>query len=163
VTETNLAARLGSDTGIKIINELIFHFRASAVVSSLKLTTRLLRFSLGEEKFVEMLNEFFSQSNPDLFPFRVALEFSDFVGSLNLQVPFLEELLAFEVATIKTISDNQVRDVKFRYNPFPVIRSLNDNEMPEEQNNPVKFTITIKPDEAFEEAEMLALKSVLHN
>lgn len=159
----DLVRELGDDKGIKIINELIFHFRASAVVSSLKLTTRLLRFSLGEENFNELLKEFFNNSKPDLFPFRVALDFSDFLGSKNPDVPFLEDLVSFEVATIKTISDDRVREVKFSYNPFPVFRSLNNNELPEEQTDPVKFIITIKPDESIEESDLLALKSVLHS
>jgi len=74
------------DKGIAIVKDLVFHFRASLLVSMFRLTTRLLRLSVGEEVFNIYIADFFSSALPELLPVILAEQFSDYVISLPLEV-----------------------------------------------------------------------------
>lgn len=161
--ETSLANKLSTDKGTSIINELIFHFRASSVVTTLRRSTRLIRLTMGEEKFNELLLDFFKKTNPELFPFKAAMKFAEYVMKANLEVLYLDKILGFEIATLKTLADEKDREVIFNFNPFPVFRSLNDYELPERQDADLAFALEIKPDKKVSNLEMLKLQAAFHD
>ena len=109
---------------MKIINELIFHFRASAIVSSLKMTTRLLKLSLGEEKFNADLSDFFAKSDSHLFPYATAKQFAEYLVEKDYKIKYLYGVLDFEMAAMTTAIDDTTRKVEFDFNPLPVFRGV---------------------------------------
>lgn len=152
-----------NESGVKIIQELIFHFRASAVVNTLKFSCKLMRLHLGNDHFETILKDFFSQSNPELFPFKVATSFAEFLKQQELNVPLLDKILSFEVSTLQTLTDKKARTIDFPYNPFPVFESLSENKMPELKNENVVYNVEIKPDEETTAKDLLKLNAVFHN
>ncbi|MEP6748199.1 MAG: DUF692 family multinuclear iron-containing protein [Bacteroidota bacterium] len=163
VPESGLSVTLQQDNGIKIINELIFNFRASMVVTALKLSTRLLRLSLGTNLFTEHLKGFFAQSNPGVFAFAVAEKYAVYLEDAALEMPYLYELVAYEMAALNTLIDSEARSVKFSYNPFPVFRSLINGQLPEAQSSNMPFVLNIEPDEQHSDNESLNYYAVYHN
>jgi|KBSSwiStaDraftv2_1062776.scaffolds.fasta_scaffold46706_4 uncharacterized protein (UPF0276 family) len=161
--DNDLSIAFSNDDGLKIINELIFHFRASMVVSTLKLSTRLLRLSLGTESFTESLKSFFANSTPERFAYAVAKKYAGYLKDMEYQIPYLYKLVEFEMASLHTMIDNKVRKVHFDYNPFPVFRSLSDFQMPAEQDIKMDFVLTIKPDELPTNKDSFHFDSVFHN
>lgn len=160
---SKLSEEISSDKGIKIISEIIFNFRASSVVSTLKMSSRLMRMTLGEKKFRKILEDFFIAADPELFPFKTALKFSAYVKKLHLDILYLDKILEFEVSALKTLHDSKERKVRFFYNPFPVFRELINKKLPERQEFSSNYLLAIKPDEMVTDSEFLKLKSIFHD
>jgi uncharacterized protein (UPF0276 family) len=158
-----LLIELSEDKGLKIINELIFHFRASMIVTTLKFTTRLLRLSLGAELFSENLKKFFANSTLEIFAFAVAQKYAQYMKDMKYKIPYLYKILEYEMASLNTIIDNKSRSVEFDYNPFPVLRSLSKSELPQEQDNEMPFVLEITPDQIISNNESINFNSVYHN
>jgi len=158
-----LPVELSEDKGLKIINELIFHFRASMIVTTLQLTTRLLRLTLGTELFSEHLKKFFVSSTPEVLAFAAAQRFEQYLEAANFRIPYLDKILEYEMASLHTMIDNRSRSVEFNYNPFPVLRSLSNSELPPKLDNDVPFVLEIKPDEDCRSSESFSFSSVYHN
>lgn len=157
------AKDFSEDDGVKIINELIFHFRASAIVSSLKMTTRLLQLSLGKEEFESLLNEFFAKTDPHLFPFAAAKQFAEFLVEKNYEIEYLYGVLDFEMAAMTSAIDNRTRKVEFDFNPLPVFRELIDFKMPQAQDAKMNFVLEIKPDELTDKSDLLRFQTLYNN
>lgn len=119
--------------------------------------------TLGEKKFRRILEDFFIAANPELFPFKTALKFSEFVNRLHPDILYLDKILEFEVATLKTLHDSKARNVRFNYNPFPVFRELINNKLPERQEFSFNFLLKIKPDKKITDSEFLKLESIFHD
>ena len=83
----DLAKELADDKGLTIIKDMVFNFRASVLVSMLKLTTRLLRLSVGEALFDNYINDFFDNTYPDLLPVKVAEQFAVYAAFKKYQSP----------------------------------------------------------------------------
>lgn len=161
---TELGEKLKNDKGIQIFRELLFHFRASIIVSTLKLSSRLLRLSLGEKEFVSLINKFMEEYFPENFPFVVAVQFANFLRKQNLSVKYLDDILEYEETTIKVSSDNTPRTIYFDYNPLPLLRALSNSKLPEESLEAIKMEIEIKPDEQVENPnDLFKLNSVYHS
>ena len=131
--ESILADELLQDKGVAIVKDLVFHFRASLLVSMFKLTTRLLRLSVGEEVFNIYVEDFFSSVFPELLPIILAEQFSVYVTSNRFKVPYLLQIMEYELATIHTAIDKQTRHIKFNFDPLPVMAALEKAELPGEQ------------------------------
>jgi uncharacterized protein (UPF0276 family) len=162
-TGNGLAKEFSNDKGVEVIKELIFHFRASAIVSSLKMTTRLLKLSLGEEKFNAELSDFFAKSDSHLFPYAAAKKYAEYLIEKNYKIKYLYGVLDFEMAALTTAIDDTARKVEFDFNPLPVFRELIDFKMPGEQDTEMNFIIEIKPDELTDKSDLLKFKSLYNN
>jgi len=159
---SKLSEDISSDRGIKIIKDIIFNFRASSIVSTLKMSSRLMRMTLGEKKFRRILEDFFITANPELFPFKTALKFSEHINKLHPDIIYLHKILEFEVASLKTLHDSKARNVRFSFNPLPVFRELISNKLPEAQEFSSDFLLKIKPDKKITASKFLKLKSIFH-
>ncbi len=159
-----LSEILISDPGIQIFRELLYHFRASIIVTTLKLSTRLLRLSLGEIIFENLIKKFMDEYYPEDFPFVVAEQFSQFIRNQSLDVKYLNDILIYEETTIKVTSDKIPRTVHFNYNPLPLLKALSMTKLPAEALDGFNVEIEITPDEQVKnQDEMFTLHSVLHN
>ena len=136
---------LRSDPGIGIVRRLIREFRASSVVSVLRLTSRLLMLALGPDVFRSILDDFWSRTPPEHYASTEAEAFARYLDELHLQVPHLADVLAFERAILATLIDDQPRVVTFGWNPLPLLRALAEGHLPSDAAELGDFEIEITP------------------
>jgi len=152
---------LAGDPGVRVIRGLIEEFRASAIVGTLRLTSRLLMIALGPIAFRTVLYDFWSKVPPQLYGSLEAEAFGRYLMSIDLQVPHLAKVLEFEQATIATLTDDRPRIVRFDVEPMPLLRALAEGRAPDETGAAGSFEIELtsdspfsggsfQPDEAFE-------------
>jgi uncharacterized protein (UPF0276 family) len=148
-TQGRLVRELTTDPGISLLRGLVEELRSSTVVSTLKLTSRLLLLSLGPERFREFLQDYLRTSTPRLFASDEVERFSSYVDAASLEVPFLHEVLAFERATLATLMDGEAREAEFDFEPISVLRALAEGRLPG-QATPGRFRIRVTGDEAID-------------
>jgi uncharacterized protein (UPF0276 family) len=161
--ESKLSKELLKDGGIAIIKDLVFNFRGSVLISIMKLTTRLLRLSVGEERFNQYVVDFFDTTAPELLPVILAEQFAVYIVLKDLRVRYLEKILEYELFTIYTAIDKQARSVSFSFDPAPVMEALENLQLPAEQviGKSVKLQIVYQQPEFTSEA--LSFSPVFHN
>ena len=125
-----LAARLSGDPGIPVMQHLIREFRGSVLFRTLKFTCRLLLLHLGDEKFIGLLHRYWKESAPQLFGSEEAFHFGEFLRCESWDIHGLDQVLDFELATIRTLLDGETRVVRFPFDPLPVLRALGESRMP---------------------------------
>jgi hypothetical protein len=158
-----LAKELLNDKGIAIIKDMVFNFRGSVLISMLKLTTRLLRLSAGEDFFNKCVNDFFDQVFPELLPVVMAGQFSTYIKSNHIEVPYLEKVLEYELASIYTAIDKQDRSVSFDFDPQPVFAALENAKLPAEQPEDKSVILQVVFDESSLKSELPGFIPVAHN
>lgn len=141
-----LADELARDPGIEIIRRLIAEFRASMLVSSARLTSRLLMLALGPDVFRAILQDYWSKHSPHAFAASEALAFLAYLEAVQLQVPRLHEIVAYEKAAIETLLDGEARVVRFGVDPLPMLRALAEGRLTEIPGAPGEYEIEITPD-----------------
>ncbi len=143
---SDLASELSGDPGVDLVNKLICEFRASMVVSVLRLTSRFMMLALGTDVFRAILEDFWRSHSPQLFAGTEADVFADYLVALDLQLPHLAEILAFEQAVLATLVDDQSRVVTFDFDPLPLFRALAEGHLPEQPGQPGLFEIEVTAD-----------------
>ena len=140
------ARELANDPGVAIINHLACEFRASMIVSVLRLTSRLLMLALGPDIFRSILEEFWSKTPPQLFASSEAKDFTTFLEALDLKVPQLSKVLEFERAAMATLMDDIPRVVAFDFDPLPLLRGLAVGHLPKKAGQLGRFEIEVTGD-----------------
>jgi len=161
--ETALSNELAQDNGIGIVKDLVFHFRASLLVSMFRLTTRLLRLSVGEEVFNIYIADFFSSALPELLPVILAGQFSDYVIAQQFDIAYLDKIMAYELATIHTAIDKQTRNVIFDFDPAPFMASLQKARLPDEQLAEKRIMVQVVYEKQPVMSELPEFVPVVHN
>lgn len=137
---------LANDKGVQILNTLINEFRASMLVSVLKLSTRYIMLTVGVEVFKLFLEDFFNQYKPKQFGTDEALNFLEYLRKRDLQWTILDQLMNFEESLIYTLIDGEIRIVKFSHNPLPLLTALFEGILPGEDRLAGNYEIEITPD-----------------
>jgi uncharacterized protein (UPF0276 family) len=140
------ARELATDPGVSIVSRLICEFRASMIVSVLRLTSRLMMLALGPDAFRTVLEDFWSRTPPLQFASAEAAAFADYLESLDLKVPQLAMVLEFERAVLATLIDDQSRIVMFDFDPLPLLRALAEGRLPNITGRPGQFEIEVTAD-----------------
>jgi len=143
-----LAKELATDPGISLYRKLIASFRASMVVGTLILTSRLLLLTLGKKSFLALLEEYWKDQTPMLFASDEAEGFSKYLRLLRLDLPYLEEVLEFEMAARNANLRGEEQIVRFPYEPFPLLRALGSRKLPSPPPRRGHYEIVITPDTA---------------
>ena len=141
-----LQQQLMQDPGVPLVQELVKEFRASMVVQVYRLTSRLLMLALGPDIFRALLEDFWAQTPPNQFASREAEAFGDYLQTKNLRLPQLQNILAFERATIRTLADGQARIAHFDVDPLPMLRALTEGRLLENPGAPGDYEIEVVPD-----------------
>jgi uncharacterized protein (UPF0276 family) len=141
-----LTRQLEGDPGVRVISGLIFEFRASMVVGTLRLTSRLLMLALGPDAFRTILADYCQRVPPQSFGSLEADAFGRHLRELNLPVPHVAKVLEFEQATLATLTDDQSRVVTFDFEPLPLLRGLAEGRLPTEAGQPGHFEIELTAD-----------------
>lgn len=145
---TELSQQLAADPGVEVIRKLIREFRGSMLVNVLRLTMRLILLALGEEAMRTILAAFWERVPPQFYATTEAEKFADFLESIDLRVPHLAKVLAFERALLATAIDDVPRLVHFDFDPVPLLRALAEGRLPEIEGKPGSFEIEVTPDSA---------------
>jgi uncharacterized protein len=141
-----LADQLQRDPGLSILRELSAEIRASVLVSTLKLTSRLLMLRLGPQRFKELLSGYRMDATPQPFGSEEAERFAGYLRSLAPDVQYLDEVLEFELAVIRTLVDGIARTARFSFEPTSVLRALGESRQPGPPA-PGVFEITVTGEE----------------
>lgn len=144
--EDDVARELAADPGIGLVHRLIAEFRASMIVTVLRLTSRHLMLALGQDVFRAILEDFWSKTPPKQFAATEADAFARYLEALDLQVPQLSKILEFERAVLATLIDEQARVVAFDFDPIPLLRALADGRLSDQPGQPGRFEIEVTPD-----------------
>jgi uncharacterized protein (UPF0276 family) len=137
---------LANDPGVALINHLACEFRASMIVSVLRLTSRLLMLALGPDIFRSFLEAFWSKTPPQLFASSEAEAFATYLEALDLKVPQLKKVLEFERAVMATLMDDAPRVVSFDFDPLPLLRGLAEGRLTNETGRLGRFEIEVTGD-----------------
>lgn len=122
--DTPLEQELGGDPGTKLMRNLVHEFRASMVVSVYRFTSRLLMLALTPDVFRAFLEDFWSKTPPRQYAGSEGDAFADYLEKLDLGVPQLRSILAFDRATLATLRDGQTRVVRFNVEPLSMLKAL---------------------------------------
>jgi len=142
----DVARELAADPGVGVVNRLICEFRASMIVSVLRLTARLMMLALGADIFRAILEDFWLKTPPQQFASSEAEAFADYLVALDLKVPQLAKVLEFERAVLATLTDGQPRIVAFDIDPLPMLRALAEGHLPDTPGQLGQFEIEGTPD-----------------
>ena len=124
------AADLAFDPGIPIFRELVESQRAGAAVDALKLTTRLLRLSLGSEGLMAELRAFWASKAPSLFGADEGAALGAFLAERQIPVPHFAEVLAFERALLRIHRGSSGEVVHFSCDPAALLGALAEHRLP---------------------------------
>ena len=147
--EEPLVAELRADPGVEILQKLVWDFRAGTIVDTLKLTCRLLLLYGGEPFMRELLSTFFRTSPPELFGSAEADAFASYLEARAYDVPYLPEVVGFEHAALRVLTDEESRVVPFRYEPKALLGALAQGRLPDappEGSYEVEVTPDASPD-----------------
>jgi uncharacterized protein len=145
-SDGELTRQLETDPGVTVISGLIFEFRASMVVGTLRLTSRLLMLALGPDAFRTILADYCHRVPPQSYGSLEFDAFGRYLREMNLAVPHVAKVLEFELATLATLIDDQARVVKFDFEPLPLLRALAEGRLPTEAGQPGHFEIELTAD-----------------
>jgi uncharacterized protein (UPF0276 family) len=135
------------EPGIELIQKLVKEFRASMLVTSLRLTYRLLALSLGHDVVKVIFESFWRAFPPCQFASDEALNFAKFLRETDLALPNLSEVLLFEESTLRTLLDGQTRIVPFEYDPFPLLNALSVGKLENLQRQKGNYEIELTGEE----------------
>jgi uncharacterized protein (UPF0276 family) len=125
-----LARELAADPGVAVVRELVGEARAGMVAASLRLTIRLLLLELGEAELRRLLGRFWATVPPQAFAADEGLAFGGYLQAAELTMPYLDDVLAFELAVLRASVADQVATVRFHADPDEVLGSLAAGRLP---------------------------------
>lgn len=136
---------LKQDPGIEILRQLVFRVRIGTLVDTLPLTYRLLVLSLGEQRFDELVGNFFAASAPLPFALDESERFIAYLTTHAVDVRDVEEVARFELAVILTALDGQLRHARFGCDPTPLLSALENGRLPTPPPRKGEYELAIHP------------------
>ncbi|MDX1363374.1 DUF692 domain-containing protein [Arenibacter latericius] len=136
----------GNTSRIETYQYLIREFRASMVARVFKLTTRYMMLIIGKKAFAILLQDFWNGCPPEQLSYKEALNFADYLFEKNFKLPWLNRLLTYEVALLKTLMDNEIRIVDFDADPTPMFNALSQGKLPTAIGDMGHYEVEILPD-----------------
>jgi len=140
----SVASPLAGDPGIPILRELVEKFRSGMIVDALRLTSRLLMLT-GGRLMPELLEGFFASAPPQLFASAEADAFAAYVRAQRLSIPHLDEVLAYECASLRVLLRGEPEQVRFAHEPYAVLVPLVHGRLPDAPE-PGEYIVDVRPD-----------------
>jgi len=139
-------AALAEDPGIDILRRLVWNFRSGVLVETLPIAAKLLLLHGGEPLARELLDGFFSTAPPELFASEEAEAFGAHLEALRPDVPYLEEVLAFDLAAIRANLTGKPQLIPFRHEPHSILDPIAQGRLPEAPL-PGEYEVEVTPGE----------------
>lgn len=128
--EKNSNQLFSSDQGVRIYQKLIEKIRAGMFASTLTLTFRYLLLTIGEKKTMVIAREFWRKTTPNLFSSEEAVKLADFLQAQHLGIPYLDEIMKYEIAHHKAQIEDRSQTVTLGFNPDSVFPMLGQGNLP---------------------------------
>jgi uncharacterized protein (UPF0276 family) len=126
----DLADELSRDPGLGVTRDLVDEARAGLLAAGLRLTIRLLLLTLGDGETRNILKRFSTTEPPRAFAADECLAFGPYLAKLDLEVPYLDQVLAFEMAVLRASVRNETTKVDFRADPAEILGALAAGRLP---------------------------------
>jgi uncharacterized protein (UPF0276 family) len=143
--QTALGAELAEDPGIAILRELVGNFRSGMIVDALRLTSRLLMLRGGRECMPDLLSGFYASAAPQLFASAEAEAFATYLRARAPAFEHLDEVLAYECASLRALLDGESQFVHFDHEPMAVLGPLLEGRLPVDPP-PGDYEVEVQPD-----------------
>ncbi len=127
-----LAAELAADPGVGVIRTMVDAARAGSLVSSLRLSMRLLLLYAGEDGTNALMRGFWDSAPPEPFAGDEGLAFAAYLAAHPVKLPFLDDVLAFELALLRASISGEATTVRFAADPAQLLGALAEGRMPED-------------------------------
>jgi uncharacterized protein (UPF0276 family) len=128
----DLAAELAADPGVGVVRTMVEAARAGSLVTSLRLSMRLLLLHEGEQGTRAIMRGFWDSAAPEPFAGDEGLAFAAYLASSPLRLPFLEDVVAFELALLRASISGETTMVRFATDPAQLLGALAEGRMPED-------------------------------
>jgi uncharacterized protein (UPF0276 family) len=142
---TAIAALLSDDPGIVVLREMVANFRSGMIVDALRLTSRLLMLTGGEQLMPELLAGFFAGAAPQLFASAEAEAFAAYLTEHAPPTAYLDEVLSYECASLRVLLRGASERIHFDHEPYAVLMPLVEGRLPEDAP-PGDFEVEVRPD-----------------
>jgi uncharacterized protein len=127
----SVVAELAADPGTRILRELVGMVRAGIVVDCLRYTFRLILLTVGENRFRELLTDFWSGHRPEPFPHQEAAAFARHAVDRLPALIDLPALAEYELAVLDVCTRGGERRVRFGCEPTALLAALDKGGLPE--------------------------------
>jgi uncharacterized protein (UPF0276 family) len=136
---------LADDPGVSVLRQLVWNFRSGVLVETLGLTCRLLLLHGGDPFVRDLFDEFFASAPPQLFASVEAEAFGAYLERRQPDVPYLPEVLGFDLAAIRAVLAGESQLVPFRCDPASLLEPLARGRLP---TSPVpgRFEVEVTPE-----------------
>ncbi len=148
-------AALAADPGVDILRRLVWNFRSGVLVETLPLTSKLLLLYGGEPFARELLDGFFATLPPELFASEEAEAFGAYLDARRPDVPYLEEVLAFDRAAIRANLLGKPQLITFRHEPHSILDPIAQGRFPESPE-PGDYEVEVTPGAAASTAGVIS-------
>jgi uncharacterized protein (UPF0276 family) len=125
-----VAGRLRGDPGLAVQRVLVESARAGGLTGALRLSVRLILRTIGTEATRLLLADFWRTAPPSAFAATEAAGFADYVGAAATGVAYLDEVLAVEMALIRTHADGSAARVYLEHDPVRLLGALAAGRLP---------------------------------
>ncbi len=122
--------QFSSDQGVKIYQQLIEKIRAGMFATTLTLTFRYLLLKLGEEETMAIVKKFWRSTTPNLFSSVEAAKLADFLRSQYLGIPYLDDVMKYEIAHHKALIENRSQTITLGFKPDSMFPALGQGRLP---------------------------------
>lgn len=126
----DLAGELTADPGVGVIRTMVEAARAGNLVTSLKLSVRLLLLAEGEHGTRAIMQGFWDSAPPEPFAGDEGLAFAAYLLSHPPRLPYLEDVLSFELALLRASISGESTTVRFGADPAELLGALAEGRMP---------------------------------
>ena len=106
--------------------------RAGSLVTSLRLSMRLLLMHEGEAGTRALMQAFWDTAPPQPFAGDEGIAFAAYLASTPLDLPFLDDVLAFELALLRASISGETTTVRFGADPAVLLGALAEGRLPEQ-------------------------------
>lgn len=121
---------LSADPGVGVLQQLVTNVRAGMLVDLLTLSYRMLVLNLGESSTRELMEGYWLRHLPEPFAGQEARRFAGFVRDQDLPVAHLDDVLAYEIASIEALSRREEVRIDFKCDPLALIGALQAGRHP---------------------------------
>lgn len=121
---------LAADPGVAVLQQLVANVRAGMLVDLLTLSYRLLVLHLGDAATHALMERYWAAHLPEPFAGREAQRFAAFLRGESLPVPHLDDVLAYELASIEAVAEGRDVQVDLGCDPVALVAALQAGRHP---------------------------------
>lgn len=125
-----LQEALATDPGVAVLQQLVNNVRAGMLVDLLTLSYRMLVLHLGDAATHGLMERYWAAHLPEPFAGREAQRFAGFLHGQSLPVPHLEDVLAYELASIEAVAHGHDVRVDLGCDPVALVGALRAGRHP---------------------------------